>query len=389
MKQLTHILIALGSLITLLVSCEEFYKPDIDVVYGTLVVESHITNDQGKNYVMVSKTRSYYANSSVEWASGATVELVQDNFKIIQAREDVPGYYIFPSTPVPGNKYRLRITYLKEVYESDYAVMPPIPVIDTLYTQNVNAQIIKINGYGVAETFNRPAREIYIDAPATPEMKYYRFSCRAILQWKTTPLGRYDSTMHYTPEDTLKRAAIGGGDDPIVRDPHDNWSHVLYGWKAQLDKDLYNLAGPKEFSTAQKIFKHPIISLKYDCIQYLDSALQIPKNWILIIDQYGISKESYDFHEKLNQQFSAAGSLFDPVLTQIYGNIHCKTDPSKMALGFFDLMSYDQHRYYLNMGNGEDKTVVLRRIGRDRYFDISDYGYNKDTPPIFWETDYK
>ena len=108
--------------------------------------------------------------------------------------------------------------------------------------------------------------------------------------------------------------------------------------------------------------------------------------WILILNQYGISKSSYDFHDKLNKQFSAEGSLFDPVLTQVYGNIHCKSDQSKIALGYFDLNSYRQYRFYLYFGDNKDNTVIQRRI--NRYPVITDTGYTRGLPPDFWETIY-
>ncbi len=374
--------IYIAFLILLFASCEEYYKPALDEMPKILVVESHVTNDPQQNFVRISKTRNYYSTNAIDWVGGAIVELVEANFQIIKAREDGPGYYTFPATPVPGKKYKLRITYLKDIFESDYVVMPPVPKIDSIYTQHKVDKVYRINGYGVPELFDKPGRQIYIDASVSPQLQYYRFSCRAIIQWKTTPIGYFDSTLNYTPEDTLKRATI---DDEPITDPHDNWTHVLYGWKALPDNGLYNLAGPKEFSTVQNVAKHPIILLGYNSREYLDSLLVVPKNWIIILDQYGISKESYDFHDKLNKQFSADGSLFDPVLTQVYGNILCKTDPEKIALGYFDLNSYIQYRYYLNIGTGSDITVVLRRL--NRYFDISDYGYNKDVPPEFWETD--
>jgi hypothetical protein len=127
--------------------------------------------------------------------------------------------------------------------------------------------------------------------------------------------------------------------------------------------------------------------LAYNSYVYWDSTVQEPYNWIVILDQYGIPKESYTYHEKLNRQFDADGTLFDPVIAQVYGNIYCKNDPDKIVLGFFDMNSYKQYRYYLNLGTGKDETVVLRQL--DQYFDIPDRGYRKDEPPIFWETNYK
>jgi len=383
MKKNIFISVLLVLTLFLFVACEEHYTAALDEMPKVLVVESHVTNDLQQNFVRISKTRNFYSTSAIDWVSGALVELVEENFKIV--KEDAPGYYVFPVSPVSGMKYKLRISNLNNVYESDYAIMPPIPTIDSLYTKNKIEKVLRINGYGVPEMFESPGREIEVDAPITPELKYYRFDYRAIIQWKyIPPPGPWDSTLVYTPDDTLKRAIIEASAPPPTK--IDTSTHIAYGWISKTNKGLYNLAGPKEFSTSDKLLNHPILLLTYNPQQYLDSTQQKPKNWIIILDEYGITKESYDFHEKLNQQFSADGSLFDPVSTQVFGNIHWIKGPDKAILGFFDLKSYKQYRYYLNLGSGNDNTVVLRRL--THYYDIPDRGHKNIDPPVFWETDY-
>jgi hypothetical protein len=384
MKKQIFISTYLVLILLLFSACEEYYTPVLDEKPKVMVVDSHITNDLQYNFVRVSKTRNFYSTAAIEWVSGATVELVEDNFKIVKAREDAPGYYVFPSTPGFGRKYKLRITNSKDIYESDYEIMPPAPTIDSLYTQHKIEKAYRTNGYGVPELFESPGRQISIDAPITPELKYYRFNYRAIIQWKYTPKGPWDSTLVYTPVDTLKRATNAASGPPPTK--IDTSAHITYGWISKTNTGLFNLAGPKEFSSSDKVMNHPIVLLKYDNSQYLDSVQQIPFNWIIILEQYGITKESFDFHENLNRQFSADGTLFDPVISQVYGNIKCISDPSKIVMGFFDLNSYKQYRYYLNLGSGNDNTVKLRRI--NHFYDIPDRGYKYNTPPIFWENNY-
>jgi hypothetical protein len=189
----------------------------------------------------------------------------------------------------------------------------------------------------------------------------------------------------YTPEDTLKHAIIQAAVPPPSKT--DTMRQIIYGWISETNTGLYNIAGPKEFSTSAMLEKHPIVLLTYNSAQYLDSVQQKPYNWIIILDEYGLSKESYDFHEKLNRQFTADGTLFEPVISQVYGNIKCITDPDKNVMGFFDLNSYKQYRYYLNLGFGNDNSVVQRRL--TKYYDIPDRGYKKTNPPDFWEDNYK
>jgi hypothetical protein len=256
--------------------------------------------------------------------------------------------------------------------------MPPLPTIDSLYTRHEVEKEYRVNAYNVPELFDRPGQQIYIAAPVTPQLEYYRFSYRAIIQWVYNPFTVDD------PTSTLIRPPRGP--NYIRPNPEDTSYHVLYGWNSFEDNDLFNLASPKEFSGSKVIADHEIVSLAYDSYLYLDSTVQEPRHWILILDQYGITRNSYDFHEQINRQFSAEGSLFDPVLTQVKGNMQCINDPSKIALGFFDLNSYKQYRYFVNTGINENGPVILRKL--NRYHDIPIPGFKKDEPPFFWELNY-
>lgn len=378
MRHFLQIVTATALFLVFLASCEEYYRPDIEAVQRILVIESHVTNDPAQNFVRLSKTRNYYSTSAIEWISGATVELVGLDWKTIKAREESAGYYSFLGTPIHGNQYKLRVVYLKDTYESEYVTMPPLPTIDSLYTRHEVEKEYRVNAYNVPELFDRPGQQIYIAAPVTPQLEYYRFSYRAIIQWVYNPFTVDD------PTSTLIRPPRGP--NYIRPNPEDTSYHVLYGWNSFEDNDLFNLASPKEFSGSKVIADHEIVSLAYDSYLYLDSTVQEPRHWILILDQYGITRNSYDFHEQINRQFSAEGSLFDPVLTQVKGNMQCINDPSKIALGFFDLNSYKQYRYFVNTGINENGPVILRKL--NRYHDIPIPGFKKDEPPFFWELNY-
>jgi hypothetical protein len=350
-------IIYLALLVALFISCEEYYRPDLEEVPGLLVVESHLTNDPRQNTVNLSITNNFYSTGAQGKVYGAKVDLIEDGKTVLKGTDNGTGQFRFAKTPVPGKNYMLRIVYQNDTYESETVTMPPLPKIDTLYTRHKVAKNYRTNAYGVPELVELPVREICIDASISAQLEYYRFNWRAILQW------------FYVPP------AFNGPPPPM-------WS----GWLSLYDKGLFNLAGPKEFSISDKVQNHPILSLAYDGRQYLDSASQIPSGWIIILDQYGISKSSFDFHGKLNKQLSADGSLFDPVLTQIYGNIRCKNDPSKIALGFFDLNSYRQYRYFLYLGMDESSKGIQRRLST--YPDIPDLGYTIGDRPAFWENTY-
>ena len=345
--------IYLALFLALFVSCEEYYKPVLDTVPGILVVESQLTNDPAKNFVKLTMTQDFYSTTEAKKVTGAKVELIQVAGYTVKGIDDGNGYFTFPSAPISGKSYYLKITNSKDIYQSDPVLMPPIPKIDSLYTiQNIEKSY-ETSADGSLRLVETLGRTIYIDAPITSSLKYYRFDLRTIVQWT------------YVPPNPLAPA----------------W----YGWKSRPVLGMFNIAGPKEFSSSTKVTKHPIHFLAYDYKLYLDSVPpQYGSGWILILDQYGTSKNSYDFHEKLNRQFSAEGSLFDPVITQVYGNIRCTGDASKTALGFFELNSYRQYRYYLNLGSGGDNQVRQRRLSRYPDIPYND-GFLMGKFPPFWE----
>lgn len=371
-KELNYLLL----LLILFVSCEESYQPDIEKMNEHLVVEARITNELTKNFVHLTQTRGFNEEVPLLEISGATVELVEIQGSKIRGTESSPGYYSFNSVPVSGKNYFLRIGILGEIYESLEVTMPPVPTIEKPISERIIKKVYINNTEGFPHAFERPFREFYTDIPATNSLSYYRFDVRTVWEW------HYDSIPN-----TLSSIP------------------TAYGWFVYHEKAMFNLAGPKNFSQNEKIEKHPILAVSYNIYDnlYADTLFTktdtlYTKGTIIVVDQYRTSKESYEYHEKLNSQFAADGSLFDPIQNQIFGNIICKTNPSKVVFGFFDLNSYAQHRFYFNLWEPPG-TVIFRQLFR--FPDIPDERGMMRTrpikgppdeippplpPPVWWQT---
>jgi len=350
-------LIYFSFLIIFFSACEEYYTPDIEKVNGQLVVEAQITNDVSKNYVHLTKTRDFYDQQPPGVVSGARVELVEINGAVAQGVESGKGYFNFSTVPRTGKNYKLRIIFQNNNYESEVVTMPPLPVIDNIYAEQIMKQIYSTDAYGTPQLRETKQIQVYIDAPVTDALSHYRSSTRAIIEW------------YYLIPETYP--------------PNPKAPTIIYGWKSYTDNIIFNIAGPKKFSQNEIIKKHPLLTLWINASEYLlPDTVSFGGSVILIIDQYGTTKGSFDFHEKMNNQFSADGTLFDPIQTQIYGNIKCTTDPSKIAFGYFDLNSYRQNRYFLNLFT-QQNNVKLRQILRYPY--IPDTGQIIQIIPEWWE----
>jgi hypothetical protein len=369
-KELNYLILFLS----LLFSCEQIYEPKIDTVNGQLVVEAQITNDLTRNFVHMTRTRSFYDRQPPLEVSGATVDLVELQGKPVRANESSPGYYVFTSVPETGKTYFLRIKILNDLYESAAVVMPPLPTLTNCYSEPVVKKVYITNGEGKPQPFDKQLREFYVDMPVTKELSYYRYDIKTIWQWHCD---LNPQTFSEIPS--------------------------YYGWYVYHEIDKFNLAGPKNFSQVENIQKYPLLTVTYNILDYLHTDTLFTRfdtlysrGCILAIDQYGTSKESYEFHTRLNSQFAATGSLFDPVQTQIFGNILCKTDPAKIVFGYFDLNSYAPHRYFFHLPTLEGDFTFREIL---RYPEIPDSNGLLKTrtvdgppderpplrPPVWWE----
>jgi hypothetical protein len=59
----------------------------------------------------------------------------------------------------------------------------------------------------------------------------------------------------------------------------------------------------------------------------------------LKVNQYTLNDATYSFYKAAKGQLNSTGKIFDPIASQLYSNIKCINNPSKIALGFFEASS--------------------------------------------------
>ncbi len=339
----------IGGLI-LFTSCEEYYHPDLDRMKNVVVIQAQICNDPNQSYVKVSKTANFNNYYTENPLSGANCFLISSEGETIEGYEQSAGNFAFPVIPTAGSKYKLQVNVESETYESDFETMPAETTFDSIYAVKASKLTYITNSSGKPSSVYDNGFELKIDAPISADNRYYLFNWRAVLQWKYTPL------------------EIG--------------AETTYGWKSYYSKnETFNIAGPKEYSNTDRIKNHTLLYRSTNSLTYLDSLAMVPSGWIIMIDQLSISEKSYTFYDKINDQLTASGQLFDPVYSQIYGNIHCTTNPGKVVLGNFNLCSYKHYRYFVN-AQKNSKVIYQHEINRVTF--ILDNGVTTGTAPYFW-----
>lgn len=68
------------------------------------------------------------------------------------------------------------------------------------------------------------------------------------------------------------------------------------------------------------------------------------------VRQRAISREAYDYWQKIGQLITPTGTIFDVPPARVYGNVENLTSPSRPALGYFEVSAVDSARVFTRNG---------------------------------------
>lgn len=125
--------------LTMLTSCEETVRLDLDQYADKVVIEGLVTNDADYQFIKVTRTADFYEPGHTPRITDATVTVTDDlgnEFTFIHnpnESEDSLGIYV-PQTPFTGEigrTYKLRVETDGEVYEAQDQLLA-VTAIDSL-----------------------------------------------------------------------------------------------------------------------------------------------------------------------------------------------------------------------------------------------------------------
>lgn len=115
-------------------------------------------------------------------------------------------------------------------------------------------------------------------------------------------------------------------------DPRDNQARDC--WINETDLQGNEIA----FSDAQvngQLITKAIGFVEDDGLRFASNAVPFDKQYYIEIEQYAISKEAYDFNQRIRTLQDIDGEIFDPPPLGIRGNINNIDDPSEIVIGHF------------------------------------------------------
>ncbi len=303
MKSKKYLALLTGFLI--ISSCITPFVPETEENDTMLVVEGMISNQSGVHTVKLSKSLPLSSESITEVLSGCTVTISDDYGNWTNLHETQPGIYVTNDDfkGYIGRKYKLHINSNNpdmnyKSYESLFMEMKPVPEIDSMYYEKIDTEITLDGRVKEQEC------QIYLNTSDPDGLcKHYR--------WDFT-----ETWMFKLPYNVPNQICWISS----------NSTSIYIKSTSVLSEDV--------------IDKMPIhyVSAKTD---------RLSERYSLLVNQYSLSEDEFNYWEKLQNVTQNVGSLYDITPVSIPGNVYCIEDPKEQVLGYFSVSAVTSKRIYI------------------------------------------
>ncbi len=305
-------------LVLILNGCIEPFSPSIGEYQQMLVIDGMITDREGIHTVTVSRSSSYNEPGR-KYESGCVVNILDDKGNIINMTEESKGIYkawIGKQFLNAGTQYRLEVTTRDgKKYQSDFETLLSSPPIESIlweikYIEQDNPLYGTLMGV-----------QFFINSDATYyEASGYRWEL--FEQWE------------YRAKYFIKDFYNGG----IIHNDFASDS-LYYCWTTRSKiNEIFT------YSTAQAISK----KIRMVPITYVSNQSgRLKFDYCLLVRQYSLSEAAFSYWNKLKEQATESGGLYETQPSRIKGNLYNIDDPDETVLGFFGASGFTEKRIFL------------------------------------------
>ncbi|GAB3491288.1 DUF4249 domain-containing protein [Spirosoma knui] len=297
---------AFGLALLVVGSCVDPYRPqEISAPNRYLVVDGFLNGGSGATVIKLSRTQNIQDFKKPAPETKALVRVEGEGSGPYALTEGPNGTYTLESPALTvGRNYRVRIkTADGQEYLSDAVTVKKTPKIDSLSwsVQNDGLQVF-VNTHD-----------------ATNRTRYYRWEYEDTYEIQTP----YQSPFELVDDSIVERKV----------------TNINRCWQTQLSTNI--IIGSTARLTQDVLQRSPILFIPGSS----------PKLWIkysLMVKQYAQSPEGYAYWENLQKNTEQLGSLFDPLPSQVTGNLHNVANAAEPVLGFIDGYSVEQVRVFID-----------------------------------------
>ncbi|QJX45919.1 DUF4249 domain-containing protein [Hymenobacter taeanensis] len=285
-------------------SCIEPFEPKVaDAPSSYLVVDGAIST-QGVSTIRLSRTLGLGQGGKAPVEGKARVYIEEASGRQYPLTEGPVGTYSSAALSLTAETgVRLHFTTSSgREYVSDYTPAKYTPPIDSVSW--------KIGDQGL---------QIYVNAhDETNATRYFRWSYEETWEFRS----RYASYLEYKNKKLVDRQEdinhCWGQEAP---------STITLGNTVRLSRNV--------------VSEQPITLLP-------ERSTKLITKYSILVRQYALSLEEYTYWEALRKNTESIGTLFDPLPTQLTGNVHNLTDASEEVLGFVGAQSVVEQRIFID-----------------------------------------
>jgi hypothetical protein len=288
-------------------SCKEPYTPEVTAENANyLVVEGFINTGTDSTIINLSRTVLVSNKNVTKPELAATVTVESDANSSYALKDQGNGRYGQIGLNLdPAKKHRIRIKTTSGTYVSDFVESKVSPPIDAIGFE------VKTDGVQLNVNTHDDKNQ----------SRYYRWDYQDTWEFHA----EYDSILKSTGTGLVQRKLPDEG--IYICYTSSRSSNVHLGSTIKLEKDVVNNA-PLNFieKSSEKI------SVRYSTL----------------VKQYVLTKEAYDFWEKLRKNTENLGSIFDAQPSQLTGNVHNIADAKEPVIGYIGAGTVTQKRFFID-----------------------------------------
>jgi hypothetical protein len=300
-------------------ACLEPYSPPTMRDLRLLIVDGFLNSQTGLSRVKLSRSQPLDSNLPYPQEVGANVRIEGESTPGFQLSETSPGMYqaVRPDLQV-GSRYRLLITTSDgQTYESDFVVLRQSPSLgDVFWTHDGDGITIRVDSQD-----------------PSGNTRYY--------QWI------YEETWQYDADRAANWIIKGGR--LHYRTPEERID-ICYSTKSS-SKVLISTTSDQ---SGDVINDFPLTYIPA-------GSRKLSRTYSILVQQRALDEQSYQYWSQLQRTNENLGGLFDPLPSQVTGNIHSTTTGGPVALGYFSGGGVEEKRIYIHF---RDLPEPLRFVKR-------------------------
>jgi hypothetical protein len=299
------------ALIILFSCCKKPYAPPATSTPNSyLVVEGVINSGNDSTFIKLSKTVKLTNRTTTNPLLGATVTVESDqnsSFPLIDAKGT--GTYSSGPLNLPASqKYRLHIiTGSGSDYLSDFVAVKTTPPIDTI---------------GFPIDVKDSTVNIYVNAhnPAN-STRYYRWDYIETWEFHSKYYSSY---------------VLNAAGTAIV---HRTASQQVYECYTTVPSSTIVLTSTAKLAN-DVVYQMPVIQIPFNSEKF-------EYKYSILLKQYALTSEAYQFYVNMKTNTEQLGSIFDAQPTELMGNIHNTKNVNEPVIGYITVTNPQSKRIFI------------------------------------------